>query len=130
MALSHPFKKSCKTEEEREPEDKDFQPINDVSQLELNRDEQADLLAAHAEDPELTEIVSNPKTPFPWDGPFLMRYDHVCIPSGRFCQAILHDYHHTLSKGHKGVRKEKKDLVTRISWKTMRQDIKRLCAEL
>lgn len=119
QALSQPPKIPRKTQD-----NVDVHPISNVSHLELKKDDQVGLLAAYAEDPEFAEIVQNPKTPFQRDGCFIMRHNHICIPRGHFRQAILHDYHDTPSKGHMGVRKTTKDVVSRFYWKTMRQDIK------
>lgn len=116
-------KNPTKTQEPMKPEN-EAQPINTVFHLELNKEDQQSLLAAYAEDPEFKEILKKPTTPFKMDGCFIIRYDHVCIPKGRFRDDVLHDYHDIPSKGHMGLRKTTKDLVTRFYWKTMRQDIK------
>lgn len=71
MARSQFPKIQLKPHYQREPENKNRQLMNNVSYLKLNNNDQEGHLAAYASNPEFSEILKNPKTPFEKDGCFL-----------------------------------------------------------
>lgn len=99
-------------------------PVYAMYHLKLSDADTVDLKSAYTADPEFAKILKNPTLPYRLEQGIIKRNNHACIPRGRFRDEILHDHHDIPSKGHMGLRKTTKDIVSKYYWKTMRKDIK------